>query len=676
MALPRLSSSESDYRIGEVCAGSGGVLTKRARLTHAGALRTFRYMGVGCVTGAVACGALSLCLMPRPVVPLTATLSIAVCALCGVVSGFAVHALKSALREGPALRRAVRDGNLQEVERLCESGVWIDVPDELGRTALMHAVLGGHKKIAGALLDRGADVNHVDLDGATPLFLASRCAGKQGFSEMVRMLIERGADCNQALVHAVRTRYFSVVEDLIGCGGDPDYVDCDGWPLLAVAAKSRGGHVAQLLIKGGADLGRAIGHVLLRDGKVADELVECKQAEYARDPVLAALRTAIRDGRADIVKVLMDRYNADVGQSWPDGRTLLSYTIELPGVESRPGRLEIVEMLLARGVDPDPVGGEGFTPLFTAASRGYSRIVKVLIAHGAVVDRACGKEDITPFMIAVGNHHLEVVRELAGDPRRGFAILDRTDCEGDTALMRYVKQDDTDVGIVRELCKCGVGVFRVGSMGCTPLIVAVKRQKGLALVRELLYKSRHMVNRRDSSGNTSLSIAACNGDLEVVKELIKCDADLEVRNRFGETPLMRAASRNRLEVVRELLKHRPSLDVVDCLGRAAIHFASASWEGADLHIVQALLKSGADPNLPDNEGCTPLMRVCRHYSPGSDCLDIVKELIAHGANTDLPDREGKTVFDLCVEDAHSQILPVLERARETKKGGCNVSSSQ
>jgi ankyrin repeat protein len=54
------------------------------------------------------------------------------------------------------------------------------------------------------------------------------------------------------------------------------------------------------------------------------------------------------------------------------------------------GQFEIVKLLLEAGVDPNrynPVGGHSHTtPLHQAAWRGYEKIVRLLVAHGARLD--------------------------------------------------------------------------------------------------------------------------------------------------------------------------------------------------------------------------------------------------------------------------------------------------
>ena len=649
-------SADSDCREGGVCVRSDGAFTQGARLTHAGALRTFRHMGVGCVTGAIVCGALSLSVMSRPVIPLVAILSVAVGALCGIVSGSAIHALRSVLWEGPALHRAVQEENLQKVQRLSESGMWIDVPDAFGRTALMCAAWGGYKAGVTELLDQGAGVDCVDLDGATSLVLAC----EEGNVEIADMLVERGADCNKALTHAVCAGYCEqVVKLLIGWGGNPDHVDGDGWPLLVLALRCDRPDLVKVLLERGADLGRAIGHALPRDRRVADELIK-------HGSVREILRKVVVDGRADVVRELLDRYDTDIDERYENGRTLLSLAVGIPGAESRPGGLEIVEMLLDRDADPDPVDDTGSTPLVEAIVFRHWRIVRKLVARAVNVDRVAKGDGNTPFTLAVCcGCPAVIIRELA---EQG-ALLNHVMHDGDTVLLHCVHMfNNNRMGILKVLLECGVDVDCVDRKCNTPLIIAIKKKKGIVLVRQLLASGAE-VDCRDSWGDTPLAIAACGGDLEVVKELIENGADLNVRSGRGFTPLMRAAHNGHLEVVRELLKRGSPPDTVDCRGRTALFSAIEASEG--LHIVRELIKHGAHLNLPDKAGVTPIA-----YALQSDRSDIVEELAGHGARPDLPDQEKQTLFDRSkAEGTYSRLLRILERVRGTK-GACNVSPSQ
>lgn len=76
-------------------------------------------------------------------------------------------------------------GDLDSVQTILEKGVSINSQDELNRTALFFAAQQGHTDLVKLLLDRGADPNIVGTGkGLTPL----KVAEAKGFTEIVDLL--------------------------------------------------------------------------------------------------------------------------------------------------------------------------------------------------------------------------------------------------------------------------------------------------------------------------------------------------------------------------------------------------------------------------------------------------------------------------------------------------------
>ena len=92
-----------------------------------------------------------------------------------------------------SLAAAARNRETRIVQLLLEQGASVSMADNDGKTALWWAVVYGHALVE-LLLNSGADVNARDRDGASPLAEAV----KRGSIEVVKLLIERGADIHQA----------------------------------------------------------------------------------------------------------------------------------------------------------------------------------------------------------------------------------------------------------------------------------------------------------------------------------------------------------------------------------------------------------------------------------------------------------------------------------------------
>lgn len=90
----------------------------------------------------------------------------------------------------------------------------------------------------------------------------------------------------------------------------------------------------------------------------------------------------------------------------------------------------MVLTLLSAGADPNVRNATGATPLLTAVERGEKATAKILIEHGASVDRGTDSS-VTPLMIASCDGRLDLVQLLLSygadatlHDQRGFTAVD------------------------------------------------------------------------------------------------------------------------------------------------------------------------------------------------------------------------------------------------------------
>ncbi|MDG3007129.1 ankyrin repeat domain-containing protein [Paludisphaera mucosa] len=90
------------------------------------------------------------------------------------------------------LTKLAHEGDEAGVRRMLDEGVPADAIDNgrFNATPLQAAAGAGHLEIVELLLDRGANVNHVDNDGFSPVTTAAR-AGKW---QVVKLLAAHGGD--------------------------------------------------------------------------------------------------------------------------------------------------------------------------------------------------------------------------------------------------------------------------------------------------------------------------------------------------------------------------------------------------------------------------------------------------------------------------------------------------
>ncbi|MFC6981119.1 ankyrin repeat domain-containing protein [Microbulbifer taiwanensis] len=136
------------------------------------------------------------------------------------------------------------------------------------------------------------------------------------------------------------------------------------------------------------------------------------------------------------------------------------------------------------------------------------------------------------------------------------------------------------------------------------------------------------VNARDRIKDSPYLYAGARGHLEILKMTLAHGADLKSTNRYGGTALIPAAERGHIETVRTLIEAGVEIDHVNNLGWTALLEAIILSDGGPAHqqIVDLLVRAGADVNIADRKGVTPLQHARRrHYA------EIERRLLAAGA---------------------------------------------
>lgn len=121
------------------------------------------------------------------------------------------------------------------------------------------------------------------------------------------------------------------------------------------------------------------------------------------------------------------------------------------------------------------------------------------------------------------------------------------------------------------------------------------------------------VNWQDEKQDSAFLVAGARGRTEVVKLTLAAGANLKSTNRYGGTALIPACHYGHLETVKVLLATAIDIDHVNRLGWTALLEAVILGDGGEVHteIVRLLLARGANPNLADREGVSPLAHAKR-----------------------------------------------------------------
>ena len=162
---------------------------------------------------------------------------------------------------GTILKEASKFGDKVMVELLIKNGAKPDLPDIDDYTALIWAAKQGHTEVVKLLIEAGADLNLLAEKGT---YTALVWAAFRGHAEVVKLLIIAGADPDiqdekgayTALIWAAFRGHTEVVRLLIIAGAKLDQPNNDGFTALHLATEQGHTEVVRLLILAGADPAR------------------------------------------------------------------------------------------------------------------------------------------------------------------------------------------------------------------------------------------------------------------------------------------------------------------------------------------------------------------------------------------------------------------------------------
>jgi ankyrin repeat protein len=290
------------------------------------------------------------------------------------------------------LMEAARRGNLATVRVLLSGGADPDAREvNGGQNAMMWAIAQRHATVMEELVRRGADINARSKRGFTALMFAAQ----QGDADCVRILLDAGANPNDAMPRTGltplliasamgRTRAATLLLDK---GANPDAVDANGFTALHDAAKRKGavGIVSALLAHG------ANPNVRLHQEKPTAVTVNGIVLQGATPLALAA-----DINNLDAVKALVNG-GADPLIPTEHGTSPLMLaagagtdTVRSRSPEERAMAIQTVKFLVDRGADVNAAGQFGWTALHSATYQGLNDVIEFLAGQGAQLDAKDG----------------------------------------------------------------------------------------------------------------------------------------------------------------------------------------------------------------------------------------------------------------------------------------------
>jgi ankyrin repeat protein len=505
-----------------------------------------------------------------------------------------------------------RDGNpiidlLLEAQKVKGMGDVNDINKE-GRTALHCAAYESNEITAEHLVKKGADVNHRDNYGRTPLDMAALGAKNMNIIILLLQNINEGD-----IQHQYRNNerlFFFAKYNLYGLGNkigdrflkkgiEPTSTDTDkcsleideilkeeefdfngryqdaGQTLFNAAISNNEVNLVRLFLERGADPTRRIEFAGFTTFHVA----------------------VIMHSDPDTLNLLLESGKVDINETSKRGWTAFHLAI------INKSNVTAVRFLLEIGADPNSANEDGLTPLHVAASRAKDMdIVELLVNHPDVDVNCLDMEGNNALDYAMTNKHGldETIANLLKE--KGVVDTENTKQHNMRVLINRISDEIENI-LSDATVPTGDQISRI--VENEDYVVSAIQNSNAETLDVILETGKFDINGTDNRGNTHLhhAIAGTNCDINA-RHLIGKGADPTIANKEGDTPLHLAAKNaKKIETISLLLENKQvDINHRDKCGRTALHCAIMA---ENVETVRYLLKEGADPTIRDKDGTTP-----------------------------------------------------------------------
>lgn len=229
---------------------------------------------------------------------------------------------------------------------------------------------------------------------------------------------------------------------------------------------------------------------------------------------------------------------------------------------------------------------------------------------------------------------LALALELAGTPAWPADALPAVEPDGTTALHRAVYAGDVD--LAARLLREGADVAAANRFGATAMQLAAV--VGDPAMLQVLLKAGADPDSANAEGQTALMAVARTGNVESARLLLRHGAHLQAHEHWGgQTALMWAAAQSQPQMIKFLISRGALVNE-----RSVVR----DW--------QRRVTAEGRPKDMNRGGFTPLL-----FSVREGCLPCVRELLAAGADINLPDPDGTSPLILALMNLHWDLARYL-----------------
>lgn len=175
-----------------------------------------------------------------------------------------------------------------------------------------------------------------------------------------------------------------------------------------------------------------------------------------------------------------------------------------------------------------------------------------------------------------------------------------------------------------------------------------------------LVKQGANLNSQDNDGRTPTMVATYNNDIATAKVLIEAGADVNIRDKMSNNPFLYAGAEGYLEILKLTVEHGADPSLLNRFGGTALIPAG---EHGHVEVIQYLLQNTKiDINHVNNPGWTALLEAIVLNTGGPRQQQSVQILVDHGADVNIADKNGVTPLQHARAKGFTVIVEILEKA--------------
>lgn len=610
---------------------------------------------------------------------------------------------------------AVKEGKLDKIKSLIESGVDVNGELDSKKTPLHYAAAHNHEDVVKFLLQKGAIYNHKDKDGKTPWQVTDNVDIKNLLSLVENFIkdVKEGNDV-KTCEHIAKNNVILNAKDN------------DGSNSLHWAAHNGHEDIVRLLLDSGAD---------------------ATQVTYKGN---TPLHIATSKGRKEIVKVLLQHVKSEDLDSFINARTF-SGGVTAIHVAAKNGFFDIVKSLMKHGAIYNVKNTKGKTPLEVAKDRDVTTLLK--LSGELFEDAKNGNPDIvtklqavkpdelealtsarnhlsnTILQVTVANKHDDIANRLSALHKKPTEIVKESSSEWTldqleklkAAAEKHLEFAGLHLRCLRSTTKTGSGCEKNPSPWATlkegsyyletvhPLIELYKcfthgsiNDKNIQAINDTLLelgfdpshitlgyteeaynaKTKSFVSKGQGTKYYKLLYSNSKKDIRMFLSIVDSNIEVPVRwfldsidtklQSVRDENLLKAVENNNHSESENCIKDGVNLNLKNTKGETPLHIATMK---DFTEIIEVLLQNVSYDNSNDFvnaqtvEGTSSL-----HIAAKNGSLEAVKLLFKYGAIFDLKNNAGKTPLDLATDQDIIDLLKLTKKLFQhaTEGNNCEI----